>query len=655
MHSIFDNLLILLTISLVITAICQRVKIPVIIGYILAGILVGPHTTGIIQEAESIHLLAEFGIVFLMFMVGLEFSLTQLLRAQKDVFGFGALQVILSITFTILIGLMLKMTMVQSLIVGTIVAMSSTAIVLKQLTEQLESNAPYSQHALGILLFQDLAVIPILILMPNLDHLTWQTFVSLISLALVKGFFAILIIFFIGRRVLRPLFYNIISPYSLELFTLTTLFLTLRAAWLTSHLGLSMALGSFLAGMMLGETEFRHQIKTDSRPFRDVLVGFFFITIGMQFRPETIMLGWEWMLLLLLALLLFKTLLITLLGLYFTQSRIVATQVGLLLAQGGEFGFAILINALALKLLPPDYGQVIIGALLLSMAIAPLLIKYHQKIIQMLFPHTPAGIKEQAIIDQSAAHLSRHIILCGYGRVGQNIARFLEKASLSYVALDMDLSRVKKARLAGDNVFYADATDADVLRSANLPRARAVIVSFDNPHATISIIEEIRKDFKQLPIIVRSHDENETKLFYEKGATEVIPEILEASLMIASHILLLMNVPPKQVYRWIDESRQNRYDLLRMIFPGRENLSEQEKPKEELYTVILTAGAYAINRKINELPLDQEKVKITAVRRGHRRLVDPEPALRLQVGDVVVLYGESAQLEHAENILLLGK
>ncbi|MGE3318494.1 MAG: cation:proton antiporter [Candidatus Berkiella sp.] len=657
-HVLFNNILIILILCIFITAICHRIKLPVIIGYITVGILVGPFGIGLISATEVIKLLAEFGIVFLMFMVGLEFSLTHLLRLKKDVFAFGALQVILSISVTVLIGLVLKMTVIESLVVGAIVAMSSTAIVIKQLSEQLEINSPYSQHAIGILLFQDLAVIPILILLPSMTDVAIGSFIIEIAIAVSKAIAAIVVLLFIGKRILKPIFYKITGLYSLELFTLTTLTITLLCAGLTAAVGLSYSLGAFLAGMMLGETEFKHQIKTDIRPYKDVLLGFFFITIGMQFDTQAILTAWNWTLLLLLALVIFKTILITVLGLFFTKSKVVATQTGLILAQGSEFGFAILISALSYHLLPADYGQVVLGALLLSMVIAPLLIKYHHKITDLIYSkQSPLLQNEELIIQQTSQTLDNHIILCGYGRVGQNIASFLKKANLKFIALDLDPTRVKNARLAGDNIFYADAGDYEILKLAGVEKARAVIIGFINSYAAINIIAEVRKHHKQLPIIVRSHDENETDQFYEKGATEVIPEILEASIMIASHILLLMNVPAKEVYAMIDESRQKRYDVLRMVFPGNEShfIEDNGSSKEGLNVVILTKGAYAINHALSELSLAKFNVKITTIRRGNQRLVDPIPSVQLHEGDIVVLYGSLSMLEHAENILLLGE
>lgn len=656
--SLFNNLLILLMLSIGISAICQRIKLPTVIGYILVGVLVGPFAIGIVPESENIKLLAEFGIIFLMFTVGLEFSFLYLMKLKKDVFGYGALQVIFSLIITLAIGKLIGMTATQAIIIGSIVAMSSTAIVMKQLTEQLELNSHYSQHAIGILLFQDLAVIPILILLPSLATSDTASLFTHISTSLFNGGIVILAIILIGRKLLRPLFYNITGVYSLEIFTLTTLLIALGTAWLTSFFGLSLALGAFLAGMMLGETEFRHQIKADIRPFKDVLIGFFFITIGMQFNTTIFLTAWPWILLLVFALFFFKIVLIALLGLYFTQSKATAIQTGIILAQGSEFSFAILIEALSHHLIPVDYGQVIMGALLLSMGIAPIMIKYHQKIADLFFSKFPElDETEKNQLSKASVRLKDHIILCGFGRVGQNIASFLTKGELEFIALDLDPTRVKNARLAGVNVYYADASHYQILHAAKISRARALISTFINPHAASQIIEHVRKHNQRIPIIVRSHDDVDTNRFYKKGATEVIPETLEASLMMASHILLLMKIPPNKVYGWINESRHNRYDLLRMVFPGQEALiiEGDDYGDYALNVVALPENAFAVGKALKDVPLFFPSVKVTTVRRGGQRTISPPPSFKFQEYDIVVLYGKLLEIEEAEKILLFGK
>ncbi len=656
--NLFSSILLLLTLSIFVTAFCQRIKIPVLVGYIVVGILAGSSGIGFLTSSDAIKLLAEFGIVFLMFTVGLEFSLPRLMQLKKDVFCFGSTQVIFSILLTMALGLVFKLTLIQSFIVGAIVAMSSTAIVLRQLTEQGEINNPSGQHALGILLFQDLAVIPILILLPSLESTQTQPLSSLFGLALIKGAIAITLLIFVGTKVLKPLFYKITSNHSLELFTLMILFITFLCAGITSSLGLSYTLGAFLAGMVLGETEFKHQIKTDIRPFKDILIGFFFITVGTQFNTTTMITAWNWTLLMFVALVFFKVLLISVLGLFFTRSKYTALQTGLILAQGSEFGFVILNIALESSLFPDEYGQVILAALLFSMLLAPLVIKHQHAILKVLkIRDKKLAADDEDSLKTANQTLKDHILLCGYGRVGQNIARFLDKANLQYIALDLDPLRVRNARLAGDNVFYADATDYQNLQHAHIEHARAIIIGFINPQITANIIELIRKHHEKIPIIVRCHDDAETNLFYEKGATEVIPEIFETSLMISSHILLMMNVLPEKVNEWVNQSRQKRYVLLRMVFPGLESATFEEDIalKEGLHVVKLPDEAFAVNHFIIDLNLIDIKIKIMAIRRGLERIVEPPPNFKLHAGDVIVLYGQLSHLEHAEKILLIGE
>lgn len=380
---IFEGMLILMGTSLTMTVVAQKFKIPSTIGFIVAGIVLGPHMMKMAPSAFKIQQLSEFGLVFLMFTIGLEFSWSKLSKMKREVFGFGGLQVVCTILVTTMIGMLLNMSLTESLVVGAVVGMSSTAVVLKQLRDQSELRHHYAQTSFSILLFQDLAVIPLLILIAGLPSATLSSFLTIGVGALLKAVIAILAILGMGRFILKPLYDQISSFNSSELFTILTVFIALSAAWLTFQLGLSLTLGAFLAGLMLSETEHIQRIEADIRPIRNVLMGLFFISIGMQFNIQVMLHAWSWVLLLLFALIIFKTTVIFTLGLYFMKSRADALKTGLVLANGGEFGFAILILALDQKLIPADYGQVILGTILLSMMAAPLIIKYHAQLIQL--------------------------------------------------------------------------------------------------------------------------------------------------------------------------------------------------------------------------------------------------------------------------------
>ena len=382
--SIFETIIILLIICILITTSFRAIKLPAIVGYIVVGILVGPYSFQLVADSHNVRNIAEFGVVFLMFTIGLEFSLRKMIAMKKLVFGLGAIQVLLSLVITTLIGTQFDMSLAETLVVSGIVALSSTAIVMKQLKEQSEIASKHGRNAVGILLFQDLAVIPLLILIPQLANVEIMSLSREMSWAFVKGILAFGIILSLGHWLLRPFFSHVAKTKSLELFTLMSLLITLASAWLTQKLGLSLALGAFLAGMMLSETEFKPQIEADIRPFRDVLLGFFFISVGMQLNINTIIMAWPWVILLLLALVIFKTALITTICYVFDRNKEESLRTGLALAQGSEFGFAVLSLAMHYKLLRPDYSHVILCALLLSMALAPIIISNNQKISHFL-------------------------------------------------------------------------------------------------------------------------------------------------------------------------------------------------------------------------------------------------------------------------------
>ena len=651
--TLIDGLLILLVSAVVVSTVFHRIKIPPIVGYLLVGMIVGPYGLRFIDDSQLTRDIAEFGVVFLLFTIGLEFSLSKLFSLKKIVFGLGFLQVALSILVTSSVGLLLPMTLAEVILVGGVVAMSSTAIVSKQLTDQLELNSSYGISSIGILLFQDLAVIPLLILIPTLMNIGAVSLGINLLWALLKGGLAVVGILLAGRWILRPLFYRIAATYSLELFTLTVLLVTISAGWMTHKLGLSMALGAFIAGMMLGETEFRHQIEADIRPFRDVLLGFFFISIGTQLQLAVVLEAWNWLLLLFSALLLGKVILITLLSLLFGQSRTDALSTGLILAQGGEFGIAILSLGISYQLLPMDYAQVILGALLLSMMVAPILISNHRRIVKGIFKSVlPVSPVEETSTQEEPP--GDHVIICGYGRVGQNIARFLEKVDIPYGSMDLDPVRIENATLAGDHVCYGDASQQRVLQSAGLNHARALVISFSSKRLSLKILQQVRQHNRQIPIIVRSYDDEETNELYRFGATEVISELLEASLMFVSHVLLMTGVPKHRVQQLIEESRHHRYDLLRMVFPGQETLAleEHEQTKEGLRSVKLSAGAFAVGKTLQQL--SGLNVRVSAIRREQQRIIDPGPEQCLEENDTVVLYGPLQAIEHGESYLLNG-
>jgi len=464
-------------------------------------------------------------------------------------------------------------------------------------------------------------------------------------------------IFIVGRWLLRPFFHEVASAKLREYFMLAVLLLTLAAAWITGMAGLSLALGAFLAGMMMGETEYRHQVEGDILPFRDILLGLFFITIGMMLNLGAMRELWPWVLLCVVAIVVFKTLLILGLGRLFAMETGVALRTGLVMSQVGEFAFALLLSASQFDLFSEDVSQIALASVILSMMAAPLIVRYNGWLAKRLVPgYTRAREGNLDVIRAEAVGANKHVIVCGYGRSGQNLAWMLEQEGIPSLALDLDPVRVRDARDAGKPVVYGDVTRRDVLEAAGLQRATALAISFYNTPAALKILEVTRHVRPDMPVIVRTMDDADLDRLMVAGATEVVPESLEGSLMMGSHLLLLMGVPVSRIVRHVRNVRTDRYRMLRGFFHG-EDLDDGKDThayQERLHSITLPAGANAVGRLIADLGLEKAGVSVSAVRRGGIRGPEPAPETKLAAGDVLVLYGAPEALEQAEKILLEG-
>ena len=429
-HSFLSEIIMLLAFSVVTVALFRRIHLPPILAYLLVGIAIGPYGFGLIQSTDSTHFIAEFGVVFLLFTIGLEFSFAKMVAMRRTVFGLGLAQMLLSTLLFASIAWLMGQSLLSSAIIGGILALSSTAIVIKQLAEQLELHSRHGRTSIGILLFQDLAVIPLLVVIPVLAGQSDDSITIALGWALLKAIGIFLLLLAIGHWLLRPLFAEVARARSAELFTLTVLLISLAAAWATDAAGLSLALGGFLAGMMLGETEYRHQVETDIRPFQDVLLGFFFITIGMLVDLPVIAEIWYWIIALTLLFVLLKGLLITFLARFNGAKGGVALRCGVTLAQGGEFGFALIALALGTQIIEHQAGQVLLLVILCSMVLAPFFIRYNGYLAKHLYRVSYNRNRHQLIeeIQHDARHLSDHVVICGYGRVGAEFGAYFRAA-----------------------------------------------------------------------------------------------------------------------------------------------------------------------------------------------------------------------------------
>jgi len=650
-------ILVLLAVAVGVVVLCRILHLPVMLGYLIVGILIGPHALGWIRDAPETRHIAEFGVVFLMFSIGLEFSLTRLRTMQRLVFGLGTAQVAATMLLVMLASLFFGLDWRAGLALGGVLAMSSTAIVSKMLVERAELNTPHGQNIMGVLLFQDLAVVPLIILIPALIPGA-QSIVSLFGLALLKAAVILAALLLFGQRLLRPWFHLVARQKSSELFMLNVLLFTLGLAGLTKLAGLSLALGAFVAGMLISETEYRYQVEDDIKPFRDVLLGLFFVTIGMLLDPLSVITGFGWVLLILLILLPFKAAVVALLARRHTGDWGTAIRSGLGLAQAGEFGFVLLTLAGKEHLLSPVVTQNVLAAMLISMLAAPLLLHYAEAIVRRL---SPAEWMNRAMqIHSIAVHsmaADEHIIICGYGRSGQALAQFMEQENIRTVALDLDAHHVRAAAAAGKNVVYGDAAKREVLMAAGLMRAKTLVVSYSDQHSALKILHHIKELRPDLPVVVRTTDDTHIAALKEAGAAEVVAEVTEGSVMLASQALLLSGVPLNRVIRRIQETRARRYSMFSGFFraPADSVGEATERLQPRFRSVLLHENDAAVNKTLDEINLAALQVEVNAVRRHNVQGSEPAGNMVLRAGDVLVLLGAPEQLSEAEEWLKRGE
>ena len=657
--NILSQILILLAGCVVVLSLVRRFELPPVLGYLVVGMTMGPHALGLVSDTSAVHVLAEIGVVFLVFTLGLEFSLARMIAMKSEVLGVGGLQMLLTTAAIGGTAWAFGVGPAIAIVLGGALAMSSTAIVIRQLGEQLEINRTHSRLAVGVLLFQDLAFAPLLALATALgasaDVLSPAWLLGMVGRAVL----ALVLVLLVGRWLLRPLFREIARHRSSETFTLTVLFVALGAAWATHALGLSMALGGFLAGMLLAETEFRHQTEAVIKPFQDILLGLFFVSVGMLLDLRLLLAQLPLVLVLLAALLVGKAILIHLIVRRFVPNSRKALRTGIVLCMGGEFGFALLTLLLKGRMVDPGLVQALLTTVALSMLLGPLLVRYNGRIADFILRRRSVDPTELAIETAATRELAKreHVIICGFGRVGQNLARVLEQRGFEYIALDLDPFRVRDARQAGDPVVYGDAAEPEVLSALGLERASVVVVSFDGADTALRIVRAVRRLRGEVPVLVRTEDDSRLEALQAAGATEVVPEIFETSLALVSHVLLFLNVSAREVLETTEDIRHDRYAILRSVFRHRHSGTldvDDHSLRQQLRTVVLPPGAVAVGRSIVELGMDKGKVVVTALRREGIVGRDPDPATRLREGDVLVLWGSPEDLEQGENRLLMG-
>jgi monovalent cation:H+ antiporter-2, CPA2 family len=615
--------------------ICRSLKLPPMLGYLAVGVLIGPNALAFAHDSASIQYLAEFGVVFLMFAIGLEFNLPKLKALRTAVFGLGLSQVVLTIAGALAGNVLLTLAFSMlgrawdlgwggALVLGAAMAMSSTAIVVKLMAERLELESPHGRLVMGVLLFQDLAVVPLLVLIPALNS-SGSQMAEALAWAGLKAAVLLTLLLYGGQKLMRWWLTLVARRKSDELFMLNLLLVTLGLAWMTEHAGLSLALGAFVAGMLIAETEYKHQVETDIRPFHDVLLGLFFITIGMKLDWRPLVDSW-WLVILLTALpILAKFALIAGLARLFRSPPGVALQ----------------------------WVSPVLASMVLSMLATPLLILYSNRIVMKLSSSDWLMQSVQlTTIAKKSIKAEAHVIICGYGRSGQNLARLLEGEHIPYMALDLDPDRVRQAAAAGQSVVFGDAAKVQSLMAAGLARASAVVVSYHDTPSALKILHLVQTHAPRVPVIVRTIDDSDLEKLKAAGATEVVPEAIEGSLMLASHALALVGVPMRRVIRITRDARDRRYGLLRGYFHCADDDTADEIEQARLASVTLPTASPHAGEALDHLALHALGVAVVSLRRASGKTVIVDDHTTLAGGDTLVISGVPAALALAEAKLL---
>ena len=656
--SILTLILLLLGTSIILITLFYRLHIASLMAFVLTGALFGPNGLALVDDPEQLSAIAKLGLTFLLFILGLEFSLPRLIALRSTVFKLGGMQVVAcTLVFYIALSYFGLPWQVAIILAGGL-SLSSTAIVSGELSNLGLLKTRHGEIAIGILLFQDLVAVLLLISVPLVSN-QMDSFSLQGTLMTVAEGFGLLIAFFLAGRYLLPyLLQEISTQKSDQLLVLSALVIVLLASTITSSIGLSMELGAFLAGMMLGDTRFRHQLEADIRPFRDLLLGLFFITIGMLVDLRALANFWPYLLVAGLMLVLIKALLISGIVKLCGDSWRSAIPSGLSLAQGSEFLFALLALSVRNSLVTEIVASNFITVIIISMMFTPLLIKHGPTIVNSAYLRIAQKALEESEekIIEIEPDKKNHILILGFGRVGQTVARFLRPLNIDYLVLENDNIRILEASAADEPIYYGDSSRLDILKAAGAADARIIVLTFDDANLALKIVGHAKEINPAVPVLVRTRDDSNLEQLLASGAEEVIPETHEASLTLVSHLLLMVDYPTRMIHSIIDKARRDRYKLLKGFYHG-ERLGFLGKEKIRtaiIHAVRLPKHAYACGKTLQSLTLPLD-IKILEV---HREILvlnmEDNQEMELQAGDVVILRGLADQIDLGESYLLRG-
>ncbi|WP_448566742.1 cation:proton antiporter domain-containing protein [Thalassotalea ganghwensis] len=633
----------------------RKLHLPTILAYLVAGILVGDHGFALTNEHVDYEHFAELGIVFLLFTLGLEFSLPKLIAMRHLVLTVGSLQVIISLAIFMAIAMFFGQSVASAFTIGGVLALSSTAIVIKQLSESGAVKRKSGQISVSVLLFQDVAVVPLLIIIPMFAIGTEASMATALLEALFKGIAVVVVLLMTGKWLLPKLFNLVAQVRTDELFVLTTLLVTLVASALTQWFGLSMALGAFLAGMMLGESQYKHQLEADIRPYRDILLGLFFVTVGMKLDIAFLFASPGTILLVMFGFMLIKIIVIKQLATLSGELAKDAWASGIMLAQMGEFGFVMIALAGQVNVLPDHIAAILLGSGVLSMALTPYMINKARQWGIWLSNEKAADTSHLTELSETKL-LHDHVIICGFGRVGQTVSRFLKQESIDFVAIDIDPLRATKAREAGENILFGSSRKNELLHAAGLDRAKLVVIAFGEDRQSLEVIQKVRALAPNVPILVRTRNDDQLDILQQAGANEVVPESLEGSLMLVSQVLSLSGVPFSRIVRRVQKERKNHYNHLHGFYQGEHtDLGPEAIDRIEFaHAIHLNDDSFACGHSIRSLKLDPRRVVVVALKRENTEIEEPDEHTVLRSQDTLIVRGKPRRVERIERFLQEG-
>jgi CPA2 family monovalent cation:H+ antiporter-2 len=651
--ALFKDVLVIFSLAIGVLLVCQRIKLPTVVGFLLTGILAGPYGFGLISAIHEVEILAEIGVVLLLFTIGVEFSLKEFVRMKKSVVLGGSLQVVLTFLLSFAISIHLGRPFNEAVFIGFFISLSSTAIVLKILQEKAQFDSPHGRMALAVLIFQDIIVVPMILVTPLLAGEVANLGKSLGFLAL-KGIGVFVLVAVSARWIVPGLLYQIARSRSRELFLLSVLVMCFGVAWLTYLAGLSLALGAFLAGLIISESDYGYHALGNIVPFRDVFTSLFFVSIGMLLDLGFLIKHPDQVALITVAAIIAKTFIATVAVLLLGFPLRTAIIAGLTLCQVGEFSFILARFGVDYGLLVGDTFQLFLAVAVITMGVTPFIMALAPKAadVTLRLP-LPARLKtgfstrSESVSAQQVRELADHLIIVGYGLNGRNVAMAAKTAKIPYVILEMNPETVRREKKSGELMMYGDATHEAVLIHAGIEKARVVVVAISDPTATRKITAVARRLNRKIHIIARTRFFVETAPLYELGANEVIAEEYETSVEIFARVLAKYLVPKEEIDRFTAETRKGGYEMLRKPAQEAPSLADLKLsyPDLEISSIRVSAKAAIVGKSLAELQLRSNyRVNLLAIRRGSQILANPDGQTQILENDILILLGSPADL-----------